>query len=93
MTIKFVVDLLVIFCLVCRSYLREVTFSLSFFNRPNWPIFAYESTQSLDLCFFVAPTIDNGEKLCIRVCFSFFVFHVKSGTTNDHLTGLSDISY
>ena len=29
------------------------------------------------------PAIDNGEKLCIRVCFNFFfffVFHAKSGT-------------
>ena len=41
----------------------------------------------------VVPTIENGEELCIRVCYSFFV-HAKSGTTNnDRRTGLNDISY
>ena len=41
------------------------------------------------------PTIENGEELCIReeICISFFVFHAKSGTTNNHRTVLSDISY
>ena len=41
------------------------------------------------------PTIENGEKLCIRLCFRFFlfVFLAKSGTTKNNHTGLSDISY
>ena len=40
------------------------------------------------------PTIENGEELCIRVCFSFcFVFHAKPGTINNDRTGLSDILY
>ena len=43
---------------------------------------------------FFVPTIENGEELWIRVCFSFFfVFHAKSATTNNHQIGLSDISY
>ena len=25
--------------------------------------------------------------------FSFFIFHIKSGITNNHRTGLSDVSY
>ena len=37
---------------------------------------------------FIVPTIENGEELCIWVCFSFF-----SGTTNNDRTGLSDTSY
>ena len=43
----------------------------------------------------VVPTIKNGEELCIRVTFSFFffLFHAKSGTTNNHWIRFSDISY
>ena len=26
------------------------------------------------VCVFFVPTIENGEKLCIRVCFKFFVW-------------------
>ena len=37
--------------------------------------------------------IKNGEKLCIRVCFSFFVFHAKSVVTNIYRNGSRDISY
>ena len=43
-----------------------------------------------------APTVENEEELCIRVCFCFrllFVFHAKSGTMYYHRTELSDISY
>ena len=42
----------------------------------------------------IVPTTEIGEELCIRVYSSFFlfVFHLKSGTTNNHWTGLSDIS-
>ena len=45
--------------------------------------------------FFVVPTIENGEELCIRVCFSFFffflfVFDAKSGSTNNYRTELSN---
>ena len=47
---------------------------------------------SLSFSFFV-PTIENEEELGIQVCFSFFVFHAKSGTTNNDRTGWSDISY
>ena len=42
------------------------------------------------------PTVEKGEKLCIRECFNFFrffVFHTKSATTNIDRTGLNDISY
>ena len=45
-------------------------------------------------CQIVDPTLENGEDLCIRVCFnSFFssVFHAKSGITSNHSTDLSDI--
>ena len=42
---------------------------------------------------FIAPTIENGEELCIQACFSFFVFHAKLSTTNNDRTALSDISY
>ena len=45
---------------------------------------------------FFVPTIENGEELCIRVCFSFFllcVFHAKSATTNNRGTELSYILY
>ena len=37
--------------------------------------------------------IENGEEFCYRVCFSFFVFNSKSGTTKNYQTGLSDILY
>ena len=37
--------------------------------------------------------IENGEEFCYRVCFSFFVFNSKSGTTKNYRTGLSDILY
>ena len=33
------------------------------------------------------PTIENGEELRFRVCFSF-LFHAKSGTANKHRTGI-----
>ena len=39
------------------------------------------------VCFFflLFRPFENVEELCIRVCFSFFfVFHAKSGTTNNH---------
>ena len=41
------------------------------------------------------PTIEHCEELCIRVFLivSFFVPHAKSGTTNNHWNGSSDISY
>ena len=41
------------------------------------------------------PIIEIVEELRIWVCFSFFlfVFHAKSGTTNNHRKGSSDISY
>ena len=45
---------------------------------------------------FIAANIENGEEFDFRVCFSFFllfVFQAISGTTNNHLTGLSDVSY
>ena len=35
--------------------------------------------------------IGNKMELCIRMCFSFFVSHAKSGITNNHRTELSDI--
>ena len=43
----------------------------------------------------IVPTIENGEELCIRVCFRFFllVFLANSGTTKNYRTALSDISY
>ena len=43
----------------------------------------------------IVQTIVNGEELCIRVCYSFFlfVFYAKSATTNNHRTRLSVISY
>ena len=44
--------------------------------------------QQLDI--LVVPTIENGEELCIRVYFGFFVLHAKSCTTNSDRTGLSD---
>ena len=37
------------------------------------------------------PTIENGEELCIRCVLVFFL--TKLGTTNNHRTGLSAISY
>ena len=46
-----------------------------------------------DMRIFV-PTIENGEELRIRVCFSFsffFVFRAKLGTTNTRQNRLSDI--
>ena len=44
--------------------------------------------------WFFVPTIENGEELCIRVCFSCFFFsHAKSATINNHRTGLSDTWY
>ena len=36
------------------------------------------------------PTMENGQELCIRVCFGFF--HAKAVTTNNDWTGLNDIS-
>ena len=39
---------------------------------------------------------ENGEEVCIRASFIFFllfVFHAESGTKNNDRTGLSDISY
>ena len=42
---------------------------------------------------------ENGEELCIWVCFSFFFFllffvlHAKSDTTNNHLREVSGLSY
>ena len=44
------------------------------------------------LLFFCVPTIIMGRKF-VFACFNFFVFHLKSGTTNNHPTGSSDISY
>ena len=35
----------------------------------------------------------NADELCKRVCFSLFVLHAKSGTTNNHLNRSSDISF
>ena len=52
--------------------------------------------MSYERDFFNCLTIQIGEELCIRVCFSFFLlfaFHAKSGTTKNDRTGLSDISY
>ena len=37
------------------------------------------------------PTIENGQELCIRVCFGFF--HANSVTTNNDRTGLNDMSF
>ena len=42
--------------------------------------------------YLIVPTIENGEELCIRVCFNFFVFHAKSDTTNNDRIGFSDKS-
>ena len=44
----------------------------------------------------VVAIIENGEELWIRVRFSFFlffVFHAKSGPTNNQRRELSDISF
>ena len=43
--------------------------------------------------FVVVPAIENGEELCIWVCYSFFAFRSKSATTSNHRTALSDISF
>ena len=40
----------------------------------------------------IVPTIENWVELSIRVCFSFF-FQGKSGTKNNHRTGLGVITY
>ena len=37
----------------------------------------------------VVPTIENGDELSIRVCFSFF--HTQSATTNNHWKGSSEV--
>ena len=51
------------------------------------------------LFVIILPTIENGEEVCILVflflsffCF-FFIFHAKSGTTNNHRNGSTDILY
>ena len=52
--------------------------------------------RSMQVRALINLTIENGEELCIRVSFSFFFifcFPRKSGTTNNHQTGLSDISH
>ena len=53
------------------------------------------NSRATKLITFFVPTIENGEELCIRMCFSFFsfVFHAKSATINNHQTGLSDLSF
>ena len=46
---------------------------------------------------FFVPTIENGEELCIRVCFGFFFtfyfFPRKISYQNNHRNVSSDISY
>ena len=42
---------------------------------------------------FFAPTIENGEELCIQLFFFGYFFQAKSATTKNDLTRLSDISY
>ena len=42
--------------------------------------------------FFIVTTIENGEET-FEYSFFLLVFHAKSGITNKHQTGLSDISY
>ena len=43
--------------------------------------------------FQTYPVIDNYFGHCSILDYFLFVFHVKSGTTNNDRTGLSDISY
>ena len=52
-------------------------------------------TANLKPNLVVVSTIENGDELCIWVCFSFFffIFLAKTDTTNNHWTGLTDISY
>ena len=34
-------------------------------------------------CLIIVSTIQNGEEFCIRMYFSLYFFHAKSGTTNE----------
>ena len=43
---------------------------------------------------FFVPTIDNRDELCIRVFYFFSFFsHAKLGSTDNHRTGLRDVSF
>ena len=73
-TIRIEVGFYVQFCrrisfLKCLSLcsILELIFSFILFH------FVVKLSTSLAKCFIV-PTIENGEKLCTRVCFSFFSF-------------------
>ena len=48
-----------------------------------------ENFGDVFLLRIVVPTIENGDQLSIRVCFSFF--HTQSGTTNNHWKGSSEV--
>ena len=54
-------------------------------------VFSSLETLCHYLLFIFVPTIENGEELCFQVF--FFVFHAKSGTTNNDRTGLCGTSY
>ena len=52
--------------------------------RNDFDFFGPDNKRLLN--FFVIPTIENGEELCLRVF--WFLFLTKSVTTNKHRKGL-----
>ena len=69
----------------CKSFFLE--------NYGNYKVVSW---WRIDFRFLFRP-LKMGRNFVFRVCFSFsfflFLFHAKSGTSNNHRTGFSDISY
>ena len=77
-------------CVVCgSSKSRRESDPVDVYGNNGCYSFSYMERQSK---IFIVPTIENGEELCIRVCFNFSLcFPCKIGTTNNHRNGSSDI--
>ena len=85
-----------------KKPLQTHIFLLFFKNLENYPMsihsvtyFESQNKQCL-MAHFCFDQFKNGEKFHCRVCYSLFllfVFHTKSGITNNHRNGSNDISY
>ena len=61
-------------------------------NSCKYPCYQCLKVNERSAFSLTVPTVENGEKLCSRMCFCFF-FHAKLGTTNNHRNRSSNLSY
>ena len=88
------------------SFLNNLNKKIAYFFFENFSIFLSEHRPSKSVgTFKTSPSyeqhfrsdhLENEQEFCIRVCirffFYFFCFQAKSGGTNNHRNGSSDIS-